>query len=190
MKAPFPVYVALIHSPVLDRNKALITSSVTNMDLHDIARSCRTFGVDGYFVVHPSPDEQALNRRILSHWFSGYGERSHPTRKDALGLVDLVADYGQVLKAIEERTGLLPLQVGTSARQEGPKHMSQAQVISAREKTPVLLVFGTGYGLSPEWHQKLDAFMGPISGPTEFNHLSVRSAVAIYLDRLFGVSRH
>jgi len=83
-------YVALLHHPVTDRNKQIITSSVTNMDLHDIARSCRTFGVKRYFVVHPSQDEQALNRRILSHWASGYGERSHPTRKDALNLVELV----------------------------------------------------------------------------------------------------
>lgn len=182
----FPFFVALLHYPVLDRHKAVITSSVTNMDLHDIARSCRTFGVERYFVVHPSPDEQALNRRILSHWYSGYGERSHPTRKDALGLVELMENYDSVLQRIESLTGSKPFTIGTSARKEGPRHASLEGVKEKLKEQPVMLVFGTGYGLTPEWHNRLDAFLGPISGPTAFNHLSVRSAVAIYLDRLFG----
>ncbi|RLB43293.1 MAG: hypothetical protein DRH23_16495, partial [Deltaproteobacteria bacterium] len=34
---------------------------------------------------------------------------------------------------------------------------------------------------------RADVFLEPIVGPTDFNHLSVRAAVAITLDRLFGV---
>lgn len=179
-------YVALLHYPVRDRNKQIITSSVTNMDLHDIARSCRTFGVKKYFVVHPSPDEQALNRRILSHWASGYGERSHPTRKDALNLTELVFSFDEVLERIRTLSGGDPLTVGTSAQREGPKYLALSDLKQSLETKPALLVFGTGYGLASEWQAKLDGFLGPISGPTDFNHLSVRSAVAIYLDRLFG----
>lgn len=183
----FPFYVALLHYPVLDRNQEVITSSVTNMDLHDIARSCRTFGVKGYFVVHPSPDEQALNRRILSHWNSGYGERSHPTRKDALGLVRLVHRFEDVEGQIQDETGQLPFKIGTSARVVGAqRHMRPDDLKRQLELSPVLLVFGTGYGLTSDWNSRLEAFLGPISGPSDFNHLSVRSAVAIYLDRLFG----
>jgi len=181
------LYVALLHYPVVDRNKQLITSSVTNMDLHDIARSCRTFGVTRYFVVHPSADEQALNKRILSHWDSGYGERSHPTRKDALGLVSLVRDYSEALAEMERISGEKPLQIGTSARSEGPKYVALNDLKQLREQRPVLLVFGTGYGLASQWNERLDGFLGPISGQnSNFNHLSVRSAVAIYLDRLCG----
>lgn len=182
-------YVALLHYPVLDRHRTVITSSVTNMDLHDIARSCRTFGVKRYFVVHPSPDEQALNRRILSHWASGYGERSHPTRKDALSLVQLTQSFDDVLATIQAEVGEKPLCVGTSARREGVELWSETQLLEALSNRPVLLVFGTGYGLTEEWHSKLDAYLGPIEGPGSFNHLSVRSAVAIYLDRLFGARR-
>jgi hypothetical protein len=183
------LYVALLHHPVTDRNGQIITSSVTNMDLHDIARSCRTFGVRHYFVVHPSADEQALNRRILSHWFSGYGELSHPTRKDALGLVQLVHRYEEVIERIESLEGEKPLVVGTSARREGPRRLSLSDLTQKLETTPVLLVFGTGYGLAASWHERLDGYLGPIEGPTDFNHLSVRSAVAIYLDRLRGQNR-
>lgn len=185
-----PLYVALLHHPVLDRNKAVITSSVTNMDLHDIARSCRTFGVRRYFVVHPSPDEQALNRRILSHWASGYGERSHPTRKDALSFVELVTSFDQVLQAISEECGQKPFCVGTSARREGPKHIGEGELLESLKERPALLVFGTGYGLTSQWHSTLEAYLAGIEGEgSDFNHLSVRSAVAIYLDRLFGRRR-
>ncbi len=31
-----------------------------------------------------------------------------------------------------------------------------------------------------------DFFLEPIKGPSDYNHLSVRSAVAIVLDRLLG----
>ena len=181
------LYVALIHHPVIDRNQTLITSSVTNFDLHDIARSCRTFGVRGYFVVHPSPDEQALNRRIVSHWHSGFGLRAHPTRTRALSLVHLVHDFEAVVGQIEAETGHKPLKVGTHARQMGSGLFSIDELKAKIAQRPVLLVFGTAYGLAPQWTEILDGFLGPIEGPTDFNHLSVRSAVAIYLDRLMGL---
>jgi hypothetical protein len=181
------LYIALIHHPVVDRNKQLITSSVTNMDLHDIARSARTFGVRGYFVVHPSQDEQALNRRIVSHWHSGFGLRSHPTRTRALELVHLVHDFEAVMGQIEKETGQRPLKVGTHARKMGSGIFSIEELRAEIAQKPVLLVFGTGYGLAPQWAETLDGFLGPIEGPTDFNHLSVRSAVAIYLDRLMGL---
>ena len=47
------LYVALIHHPVVNKNGMIIGSAVTNMDLHDIARAGRTFGVRGYYVVTP-----------------------------------------------------------------------------------------------------------------------------------------
>lgn len=184
------LYIALIHSPVLDRNKKIITSSVTNLDLHDIARSARTFGVKKYFVVHPSPDEQALNRRILSHWHSGYGQTVHSTRGDALQLVELVQDFETVAPQIERLSGSRPLTVGTHAKPMGTRApLSMPELQRALEGRPCLLLFGTGYGLTPEWEQRLDLFLEPIYGASEYNHLSVRSAVAIYLDRWFSSLR-
>ena len=37
------LFVALIHYPVLNRNGQIVTSAITSLDLHDIARSARTF---------------------------------------------------------------------------------------------------------------------------------------------------
>lgn len=51
---------------------------------------------------------------------------------------------------------------------------------------PHLLVFGTGWGLTPEITERADVIPEPICGPTDYNHLSVRSAAAVILDRLRG----
>ncbi len=182
-----PLFVALIHHPVMDRNGEIITASVTNLDLHDIARSCRTYGVRRYFVVHPSPDEQALNQRIVSHWNTEYGKETHPTRTDALETIRLVNDFDEALKEMEGEAGERPKLVGTSARPNVGTGTTEENTRAHLENHSVCLVFGTGYGLAPIWKERLDAFLPPLLGPTEFNHLSVRSAVAIYLDRLMGV---
>ena len=47
------LYVALLHYPVYDRNHNVVTTSVTNIDVHDIARSCRKCHARAFFVVTP-----------------------------------------------------------------------------------------------------------------------------------------
>jgi len=39
------IYTALIHYPVLGRDGRIITTAVTNLDIHDIARSSRTYNI-------------------------------------------------------------------------------------------------------------------------------------------------
>jgi len=51
--------------------------------------------------------------------------------------------------------------------------------------TPYLMLFGTGWGLTQEVKDSSDHVLAPIEGKG-YNHLSVRSAVAIILDRLLG----
>ena len=48
----------------------------------------------------------------------------------------------------------------------------------------VLLLFGTGWGLAPEALARMDDVLEPVRGTTDYNHLSVRSAASIILDRL------
>jgi tRNA (guanine37-N1)-methyltransferase len=55
----------------------------------------------------------------------------------------------------------------------------------AREERPFLLLFGTGHGLAQEVLERADLALPPIR-PGSYNHLSVRAACAIILDRLFG----
>jgi len=180
------LYVALIHYPVINRNKEIVTSSVTNLDLHDIARASKTFGLAGYFVVHPSPDQQALNRRIINHWGGAYGYHANPTRMEALELIQLLSSFEEAIFSVEAKTGQRPLLVGTSARKLQVKGLSLSDFKAELSRRPAILVFGTAYGLAPEWNDRLDGFLPPIDGPSDFNHLSVRSAATIYMDRLFG----
>jgi len=179
-------YIALIHFPVVDRRGDEVVSSVTNLDLHDLARSSRTFGVKGYYVVHPSPDQQALNRRIIRHWEGSYGTRMNPTRRDAFSCVRLVSFWKDVIEDVTKEEGEAPLVVGTSAKPTPAKKMEISGLKEVLKTRPAILVFGTAYGLSPIWQERLEAFLPPIYGPSDYNHLSVRSAVAIYLDRIFG----
>jgi tRNA (guanine37-N1)-methyltransferase len=51
------------------------------------------------------------------------------------------------------------------------------------------MLFGTGQGLSQSLIERCDYLLLPIDGFSEFNHLSVRSAVAIVLDRWLGVNQ-
>ncbi len=180
-------YVGLVHAPVINRKKEVIVSSVTNLDLHDIARAGRTYGVSGYFVIHPSQDQQALNRRIIRHWQGRYGTDMNPTRKDALQLIHLAFGFEETLEEIEKREGQRPLIIGTHAKPMGDKSFSLNDLRQKLKDQPIYLIFGTAYGLDPSWTARMDGFLPPIYGPSDYNHLSVRSAVSIYLDRLFGL---
>jgi hypothetical protein len=181
------LFLALIHYPVLDKNGAIVTSAVTNMDIHDIARSAATYGVRRYFVVTPVKALRALSDKIIEHWESGFGSTYNVTRKEALALVAIEPDLDGVLVAVERETGQRPTLVVTSAR-PAPGCLSCAALRRrlAHEPGPVLMLFGTGWGLSPEVLERADLRLEPILGPTPYNHLSVRAAVAIILDRLRG----
>src|SRR5574340_1006384 len=179
------LYLALLHHPVLDKNGLIVTTAVTNMDIHDISRSARTFSVRGFYVVTPVKALQVLAAKIIEHWQTGYGSTYNVTRKDALSLVRLEHDLDGVLVDLERRTGTRPRLVATSAR-SGPDRTSfralRAQLATSPD--PHLIILGTGWGLTPEVTERADVLLEPIQGPTDYNHLSVRSAAAIILDRL------
>jgi hypothetical protein len=179
------LYVALVHHPVLDKNGAVVTTAVTNMDVHDIARVSRTFGVRGYYVCTPVPTLQRLVQRIILHWEEGPGATYNETRKDALAIVRMADELDAAVTDIERETGSLPRLVATSAR-EGPDRLTYGAMRErlTRDARPELLVFGTGWGLTPEVLERCDDLLEPVRGAGDYNHLSVRSAASIILDRL------
>jgi hypothetical protein len=181
------LYLALLHHPVLDKNGQIVTTAVTNMDIHDISRSARTFGVRRFFVVTPVRALRALSERIVEHWLTGHGSTYNETRKDALTLVGLEADLDAVLLNVERETGRRPVLVITSARPGGtPIRFEDLRQRLKTDESPYLLLFGTGWGLAPEVIESGDLRLEPICGNGGYNHLSVRAAAAIVLDRLCG----
>ena len=179
------LFVALLHHPVLDKNGQIVTTALTNMDIHDIARSARTYAVRRFYIVTPVRALRALAEKIIEHWEVGFGSTYNLTRKDALALVAIEPDLDAVIIAIERATGRRPRLVVTSARAGGerttfPAFRSQLE----RDGDPYLLLLGTGWGLASEVIARADVFLEPIVGVEDYNHLSVRSAAAIALDRL------
>ena len=178
-------YVALVHHPVLDREGQTVTTAITNLDIHDIARASRTFGLAGYFVVTPIAAQRDLVARIVGHWTEGAGREHNDKRTDAVSLVRIVPALADAI----EQAGR-PYVVATGARARGATMTAGAR---RHKQLPdprnLLLVFGTGWGLAPPVFESCDAALDPIVGPDpndRYNHLSVRSAVAIVLDRLFA----
>ena len=181
------VALVLIHYPVLDKNGQIVTSALTNMDIHDIARTARTYGIARFYVATPIKALRTLAEKIMDHWETGFGSTYNLTRKDALGLVRLEHDLDTTLLAVERELGALPRLVMTSAR-SGPNRTSFPVLRQEIEESehPYLIILGTGWGLAPEIMQRADVILEPVHGPSDYNHLSVRSAAAVILDRLFA----
>ena len=182
------IYVVLLHYPVRNREGKLVTTSITNFDLHDIARTARTFGIAKYYVVNPLESQLMLAERIAYYWQKGFGSNLIPDRKEAFSIVRVKENIEQVIAEIQQEAGSKPYLVGTDAG-ESPNRLSYTALRKKikKNKRPCALIFGTGWGIETEWLNKLDYILEPIRGTVDlYNHLSVRSAVAIILDRLLG----
>ncbi len=182
----FMVSLALIHYPVYNKGGDVIASAVSNLDLHDIARAAKTYGVENVYVVTPLLDQQSLVKRIVGHWTAGAGGRYNPDRKKALELIRLAGCLDEVITALESRGQGRPIVVVTDARpQAGSIGFSDCYQM-LKSGRPVLMLFGTAWGLAHPVIRAADYILEPIFGPTDYNHLPVRSAVAVVLDRFFG----
>lgn len=183
------LYVALMHGEVIDKTGREVSSSLTHFDVHDIARSCRSYGVTRYYVVTPLETMRYLAQRMISYWKSGLGAQAIPNRQDALEVVEVAVDLEETVTRIESIEGRRPRLVFTSARAGAATVSYEELGCEIREgDRPVLVIFGTAYGLSNSVIERCDDRLPPIRAG-EWNHLSVRSAVAITLDRLIGENK-
>jgi len=180
------VNIALIHHPVVNKRGEIIGSAVTNLDIHDIARTAKTYGIANYFITTPYQDQQQLVRELLAHWQTGYGAAYNPARKEALSIVRLATSLEEVITVLTQQYGQRPMIVATSAVLGDNSLGYEALRQKIVQGEPVLLLFGTAHGLAPALRGQTDATLPPIRGGTEYNHLSVRSAVSIIIDRLLG----
>ena len=178
--------IALVHYPTLNKQGKVVTTSVTNFDIHDIARAARTYGVERYFIVTPVELQRQFTRRIIAHWLEGSGAEYNPTRKDALAGVGVVADLAAAGQALERDFGCQPSWVATSARRY-PNAMSCAALRKIAPGRARLPDFRHGLRPASANHRGSRRCPGTHRSPAPFNHLSVRSAVSIYLDRLLGI---
>ena len=184
---PYRLFTALLHYPVYNKKKQVVSTSLTNLDLHDIARAAATFGVEKYFIIQPGESQRELIGQLVEHWRQGFGGAYNPDRKEALAKVSLLASLEEAASAIEKEYGG-PLQlIATSAKGHSNTIGYPAMRKQMREQGGnYLLLFGTGWGLTDELVASCDFCLRPIYGQGAYNHLSVRGAAAIMLDRLQG----
>jgi len=185
VQKPFRLYVALVHYPVYNKKKHVIATSMTNLDLHDIARAAATFGVEGFYIVQPQEGQRQMTEQLLEYWRSPAALRYNPDRAAAFesvrlkdNLSEVVAELGQKVKIITTGANLV----------ENITSYKDMRCILQTNGGDYLLLFGTGFGLTDELTASADYRLRPLYGNTAYNHLSVRSAASIVFDRLLGES--
>lgn len=171
---------------MLNRKGDIVASAVTNLDLHDIARAARTYGVRAVYIVTPLEDQKVLVERIVDHWVSGIGSEYNPKRREALELIRIQHSLEGVLTDMAQREADTPRTVATTARSRnrGIDHLELKEKMATGD--PYLLLLGTAWGLAEEIFDSADFILDPIKGISEYSYLSVRSAASILFDRLLG----
>lgn len=180
------VYLVLLHYPVYNKNGEIIATSIVIHDIHDMARCARTYCLKKFFIIQPFEGERKIVERIKKFWDTS-GKSYNPNRAEAIEIVEVKKSFAEAVSEMEKTEGRRPLIVGTSAQERGVRKIDYSELAKkAKEEIPIALVFGTGWGIAKELEEKFDYFLPPIKGNCGFNHLSVRSAAAIIMDRLFG----
>lgn len=182
------LYIALLHYPVCNKEGRVVTTSVTNLDIHDISRTARTYGVKRFYIVTPVARQRDLVEEILDHWRKGYGASYNPLRKEAFEIADVKESLEAVIEDISAGEGGKTRIVATRAGSGGCTRLS---FDTLREKVKdegdaYLILFGTGWGLAEEIAERADFLLEAVRGPEAYNHLPVRAAVAVVLDRIAG----
>jgi len=178
------IYIGLVHYPVYNKQKEVVTTSITNMDIHDISRTCMTYGVRNYLVINPIISQLELFDRIVKFWHSEIGKKYQGDRARSLENINFCSTLIEAKEFIKNQEGFEPIVITTTAKERIDQIGFDAYPKIIKERRPLFLIFGTGYGLADDLHHSADFILQPISGAGDYNHLSVRSAVAITLDRM------
>ncbi|NYV27229.1 RNA methyltransferase [Streptobacillus felis] len=181
------IFLGLVHYPVYNKNSEVVATSVTNFDIHDISRTCRTYDINKYFIITPVDAQKELTQRILGFWQEGDGIDFNKDRNEAFENTLLSDSIEKSIEEIIKITGKKPKIVTTSARlfEKTISFTNLGEKIFNDDEV-YLILFGTGWGLTQEIMDSSDYILEPIRINTKYNHLSVRAAVAIILDRLLG----
>jgi len=183
------LYMGLVHYPVYNKNEERIASAVTTVDLHDLARIARTYDARKLLIITPLEDQQKLVKRVCRHWTTGFGATYNPHRKAAIELIALASCLKEAIDKIRFMEGEEPFVVATDAdrQKENAVSFSATRTMIQNDRV-VFLIFGTAWGLDQEVLRQSNAILEPVTGSGEYNHLSVRAASAIILDRLVGTN--
>ncbi len=181
------IYLGLIHHPIYNKKGEKITTTITNLDLHDISRAAKTYDIEKYFVINHLKSQQALVKRMQDYWTSGFGSDYNQNRQEAFSVLNISDTLDDVLEEIKEETGEEAILIATDAKEfSNSKSYIEMRELIYNSDRPYLIIYGTGWGLTEETLDRCDYILDPIYGRGDFNHLSVRSAASIIMDRLLS----
>ena len=187
MKEKTNTYIGLVHYPVYNKSGETITSGITNLDIHDISRSAMTYDIKSFFLIHPNERQKEIYEKILSFWKTEIAQFYNQHRVDALQIINFAKSINDTVNMIKKQENSYPIIITTTAKtRDNQISFIDVKKLIYSANRPVLLLFGTGNGLHEETHAIADFVLTPINGKAKYNHLSVRSAVAIVLDRLLS----
>ncbi|MDD5090490.1 MAG: RNA methyltransferase [Candidatus Wallbacteria bacterium] len=171
----------LIHYPCLNRLGEKTATAAYPLDVQDMARSCATFGVSHLFVVHPEPRQREFLKRVVDFWGTKEAFEWNWNRHQAMSLVHIVPSLEDLLAGTPNA---LVVTTSASIRMEKVCTFSDLNEQVREEKRDVFLLFGTGHGLHDDAIRLSCVQLEPVTGQSDYNHLSVRSATAVILSRI------
>ncbi len=178
------ISLILTHYPVYNKKKEVVVSSITTLDIHDLSRIATTFGLGAFYIVTPLKAQIALIEKVCEHWKTGFGASYNPTRKEAFANIYVADNLGSAFRLLMDRTGKQPKIIATGARGYNGSIKFQEMKKKINCEDPFAIIFGTGWGLEESVLKQADYVLEPIKGMGDYNHLPVRGAAAIVLDRL------
>jgi len=170
------IAVALVHHPVFNRWGESSTTAITSIDIHDFARTCGFYQVGPVYLVHPASGMHALMADITDYYKDGPGGERNPGRKQVLKAIQTAFSLAEV----QEKGDYQLWYTSASVDKENMMDIDKLPKIKGNH----LVVFGTGWGLDVDHLPPPNGWLSPIEGIGMVRHLSVRAALAIYLDRL------
>jgi len=114
--------VGLMHYPMRDKSGNIVATALTNMDLHDISRTCKTYNIEKFYVINPVESQRKIAERVINHWRSGFGSVYNENRREAFEILVIKESLLEVIKDIEDERGERPFIVATTAKRRN-KHI-------------------------------------------------------------------
>lgn len=180
---PRRVDLALVHHPVRNKIGEEISAQIDEFDFFDACRLSLAYPVRRLWIVNPIESQRALAERLIT-----WGR--DPSRDDEQrGVFDRTVWVPSLAVALEEAEllGPRPRTVATTAvRCVDALSFEQLRTQIREDERPTMLLFGKGWGLAPSVIEGADMRVEPIDAGTGYNHLSVRAAMAIVVDRLLS----
>jgi hypothetical protein len=177
------VTLVLLHNNIINKHGNVVETSITNIDIHDIARTCRTYSLNEYAIVTRLQSQKRLLDEVLAYWIEGKGGSVNADRKSALEIITHYDDINSIIKRHENCSIII---TDAKRHERNISYCNMKDIIQKQQDRHFLLVFGTGWGLDSLITARSEYVLEPIEPDSSYNHLSVRSACAIICDRLFG----